>query len=149
VSNVIRAWYQALNYAYAHQADYPLTTCLHARFTRNSPALLSPAYSTATNDRCCWIEILSAYPKADPDAAKRANSMRPHRAMINAIMPGWVHSMNGRPHWAKNWQYIEPALDMRALYPAANLETFNALRRQLDPGGMFLSPILKQQNLFW
>jgi FAD/FMN-containing dehydrogenase len=148
VNNVVRAWYRALNYAYSHRDSYPLTTCIHARFTKSSPALLSPAYSTRPDDRVCWIEILSAYPKSNPDANVRNAAMQPHFAMINSVMPTWIGAMHGRPHWAKNWQYIQPRVDMRSLYPAANLATFNALRRRLDPNGMFLNTFLRQQNLF-
>jgi FAD/FMN-containing dehydrogenase len=149
LSNVVRAWYEAMNYAYKFQASDPLTCCLHARFTRTSQALLSPAYSTKPDDRVCWIEILSAYPKSDPDPNARKAAMGPHLAMINAIMPTWINKMQGRPHWAKNWQYIEPKVDMKSLYPSGNLDTFNKLRRTLDPNGMFVNAFLKQQHLFW
>jgi FAD/FMN-containing dehydrogenase len=148
VGNVVRAWYAALNYAYKFQGDFPLTTCLHARFTRTSPALLSPAFSTAADDRVCWMEILSAYPKSEPDANKRAQAMASHLAMINAVMSDWIGARHGRPHWAKNWQYITPHVDVKALYPQDNLSRFNTLRRQLDPGGMFLNHFLSQQGLF-
>ncbi len=148
VGNVVHAWYAALNYAYKFQSDFPLTTCLHARFTKTSQSLLSPAYSSATEDRVCWMEILSAYPKSEPDANKRAAAMAPHLAMINAVMPDWIGTRHGRPHWAKNWQYITPHVNMKSLYPAQNLQKFNTLRRQLDPNGVFLNPFLSQQGLF-
>jgi hypothetical protein len=148
VGNIVRAWYAALNYAYKFQGDFPLTTCLHARFTKTSQSLLSPAYSSATEDRVCWMEILSAYPKSEPDAGKRAAAMAPHLAMINAVMPDWIGARHGRPHWAKNWQYITPHVNVKSLYPSQNLQTFNTLRRQLDPQGMFLNPFLTQQGLF-
>lgn len=148
VRNVIQGWYAALNYAYKYQSSFPLTTCLHARFTKTSQSLLSPAYSTGLEDRVCWIEILSAYPKAQPDANKRNTAMGPHFAMINEVLPGWINSGRGRPHWAKNWQYIQPHVNVRALYPDANLQAFNALRRRLDPGGVFINSFLSQQNLF-
>jgi hypothetical protein len=149
VTNVILAWYQAINYAYKYRSSYPVTCCVHARFTRSSQALLSPAYSTQTDDRCCWIEVLSAYPKSNPDPNARRAAMAPYQSMINEVMPLWIGGMRGRPHWAKNWQYIEPRIDMKALYPAGNLETFNKLRRRLDPDGMFLNAFLRSQNLFW
>ena len=147
VDNIVKAWYLALNYAYAHQGDFPLTTCLHARFTKTSPSLLSAAYSTKPDDRVCWIEILSAYPKSEPDANKRASAMAPHIAMINAVVPQWI-GMGGRPHWAKNWQYIQPIVNMKSLYPEENLRKFNSVRRVLDPNGMFVNPFLKGLNMF-
>jgi hypothetical protein len=149
VRNVIEGWYAALNYAYKHQASFPLTTCLHARFTKTSQSLLSPAYSASLEDRVCWIEILSAYPKAQANPNKRNEAMGPHLAMINEVVPGWINKGKGRPHWAKNWQYVQPGVNMRALYPDANLQTFNALRRTLDPGGVFVNSFLSQQNLFF
>jgi hypothetical protein len=75
--------------------------------------------------------------------------MLPYQNRVNEIMPTWIGKMNGRPHWAKNWQYIEPRVDMKALYPAANLDKFNTLRRRLDPDGMFINNFLKKKNLFW
>ncbi|OLL31500.1 hypothetical protein BTH42_11205 [Burkholderia sp. SRS-W-2-2016] len=148
VGNVVRAWYAALNYAYKFQGDFPLTTCLHARFTRTSESLLSPAFSTAADDRVCWMEILSAYPKSEPDANKRAQAMASHLAMINAVMADWIGTRHARPHWAKNWQYITPHVDVKALYPQQNLAGFNSLRSRLDPGGMFVNHFLAQQGLF-
>jgi len=147
VSNVVRAWYHALNYAYKHQGEFPLTACLHARFTKTSPSLLSAAYSTKPDDRICWIEILSAYPKSEPDANKRVAAMAPHIAMINEVVTKWL-GMNGRPHWAKNWQYVSPLVDVKALYPNDNLNKFNLVRRRMDPDGMFINPFLKGLHLF-
>jgi hypothetical protein len=68
--------------------------------------------------------------------------------MINAVMSDWIGARHGRPHWAKNWQYITPHVDVKALYPQDNFSRFNTLRRQLDPGGMFLNHFLSQQGLF-
>ena len=147
VDNIVKAWYLALNYAYAHQGEFPLTTCLHARFTKTSPSLLSAAFSTKPEDRVCWIEILSAFPKSEPDANKRTKAMAPHLAMINAVVPQWIR-MGGRPHWAKNWQYIQPSVSISALYPADNVRQFNAVRRVLDPNGMFVNPFLRDLGMF-
>lgn len=148
VGNIVRAWYAALNYAYKFQGDFPLTTCLHARFTKTSQSLLSPAYSAAVDDRVCWMEILSAYPKSEPDAGKRSAAMTPHLAMINAVMPDWIGTYHGRPHWAKNWQYITPPVNVKPLYSADNLQAFNALRKRLDPNGMFVNSFISHQGLF-
>jgi hypothetical protein len=41
-----------------------------------------------------------------------------------------------------------PSLDIKSLYPQQNLQKFNALRRKLDPDGMFINPFLAQQGLF-
>jgi hypothetical protein len=148
VSNVIEAWYAAINYTRKHQGDFPLTACLHARFTKASQSLLSPAYSSNQEDRFCWMEILSAYPKAETNPAARTAAMGPHLAMINEVVAGWIRERNARPHWAKNWQYITPALNIASLYPAENLRVFNTLRRRLDPEGIFINLFLAQQKLF-
>jgi hypothetical protein len=96
----------------------------------------------------CWIEILSAYPKDEPDPEKRSRAMKAHLAMIEEVVPKWITNGKGRPHWAKNWQYVKPAIKIRDLYPAENLQAFNALRQQLDPEGVFINAFLEQQNLF-
>jgi D-arabinono-1,4-lactone oxidase/FAD binding domain len=151
VSNVINAWYAGLNFAYAaysRDGSYPLTCCLHARFTKGSQSLLSPVYTPQSEDRWCWIEVLGAYPKSDPDSTNRRNAMSGYMHMANVLMPTWIGQMHGRPHWAKNWQYIEPKVNMKSLFPASNLDTFNALRRRLDPNGMFVNDFLTKQALF-
>ena len=48
----------------------------------------------------------------------------------------------GRPHWGKI--HYQSAQDLRPLYP--RWSDFQRLRRELDPGGLFLSPYL--QHLF-
>ena len=146
--NVVEAWYAALNYAYKEQGSFPLTTCLHARFTKASQSLLSPAYSANPEDRVCWIEILSAYPKDEPDPGKRSHAMKAHMAMIEEVVPKWIKDGKGRPHWAKNWQYVQPMMKMRDLYPAENLRAFNTLRQKLDPEGAFMNAFLENQDLF-
>jgi FAD/FMN-containing dehydrogenase len=46
----------------------------------------------------------------------------------------------GRPHWGK-WHRCGPSL-LRDLYP--RWDDFQALRRELDPGGLFLNRYLKE-----
>jgi hypothetical protein len=135
LSNVVHAWYDALNYAYANQGDFPLTTCLHARFTKTSQSLLSAAYSPNIEDRVCWIEILSAYPKSEPNPQKRAEAMKPHLAMIQNVVAGWIEERGGRPHWAKNWQYLQPLPQMRELFPPENLRAFPVIGQLLHDVG--------------
>ena len=149
-TNVVQAWYQAVNYVRdkASQSVYPLTCCLHARFTRNSQALLSPAYEPiGSNTHYCWIEVLSAYPKTESNPNNRKQDIAPYEELVSVIGPTWTKQMKGRPHWAKYWQSI-PGIDMKSLYPQANLDQFNRLRRQLDHNGMFLNPFLKGLTLF-
>jgi hypothetical protein len=149
-TNVVRAWYQVVNDV-RHKSlrkAYPVTTCLHARFIKNSQSLLSPAYEPASsNQHYCWIEILSAYPKTETNPDCREQDISAYQDLVNLIGPAWVNNMNGRPHWAKYWQTI-PDINIKSLYPQDNLDQFNRLRRQLDPNGMFLNPFLKGLNLF-
>lgn len=149
-SNVVRAWYQAVNYVRDKypQSVYPLTCCLHARFIKNSQALLSPAYEPAgSNTHYCWIEVLSAYPKAEVNANNRKADIAAYDALASTVGTTWITQFGGRPHWAKYWQHI-PNVDVKSLYPQSNLEKFNGLRRELDPGGRFLNRFLKGTGLF-
>ena len=149
-TNVVTAWYQAVNYVRDKYQNsvYPLTCCLHARFIKNSQALLSPAYEAAgSNIHYCWIEVLSAYPKAETDPNTREKYIAAYQDLVNTVGPTWIKQLNGRPHWAKYWQNI-PGINIKALFPQANLDRFNSLRRQLDPKGMFLNAFLKGLNLF-
>jgi FAD/FMN-containing dehydrogenase len=55
---------------------------------------------------------------------------------VEAIFRGYA----GRPHWGKI--HTRSADELRRLYP--EWETFQAVRRRLDPDGRFLSPYLRQ-----
>jgi hypothetical protein len=149
-TNIVNAWYQVVNLVRPDypQHVYPLTVCMHARFLKNSQALLSPATEAAGSDtHYCWIEILSAYPKAVSDPQKRQELIADFTTLLNTIGPVWINQMNGRPHWAKYWQNI-PNIDIRSLYPKNNLAQFNRLRSTLDPNGMFLNSFLKDLDLW-
>ena len=149
-TNIVKAWYQVVNYVRAQhpRSVYPLTCCLHARFIKNSQALLSPAYEpVGSNTHYCWIEVLSAYPKAESNPNNRKTDIAAYQELVNTIGPIWINQMNGRPHWAKYWQNI-PGINIKSLFPQSNLDQFNSLRRKLDPNGTFLNPFLKGLNLF-
>jgi hypothetical protein len=148
LSNVVRAWYQALNYTRGKwgAGKYPVTTCLHARFTKNSQALISPAFAPAQSEtRYCWIEFLSAYPKNDPNPNNRSAAMVEYDEMANRVGGYWINDLKGRPHWSKYWHKIEPQIDMMSFLPQPNVAAFNSLRRTLDPQGMFLNRFLKNR----
>jgi D-arabinono-1,4-lactone oxidase/FAD binding domain len=149
-TNIVKAWYQVVNLVcpdYPNQI-YPLTVCMHARFIKNSQALLSPATEAAgSNTHYCWIEVLSAYPKAVPDPQKRQQLIADFTNLLNAIAPLWVDQMKGRPHWAKYWQDI-PNINIRSRYPQNNIARFNQLRSAMDPNGMFLNTFLKGLNMW-
>jgi hypothetical protein len=84
IRNVVRAWWEIMNYAYKYQGSHPVTCCAHARFTRSSNSLLSPAYSANPDDRVCWIEFLSAYPKSENRSQSAQGS---HAALPADVQP--------------------------------------------------------------
>ena len=51
-----------------------------------------------------------------------------------------LRAAGGRPHWGK--LHSLKASELRALYP--EFDAFNAIRRELDPAGAFLSPYLAE-----
>lgn len=149
-SNVVKAWYQNVNAVKADYPNgiYPITVCQHARFIKNSQSLLSPAYEDAGSDtHYCYIEILSAYPKAVTSESERDRMIAYYNNLVDQIGPVWINQMNGRPHWAKYWQNI-PNIDVKSLYPSANLSQFNSLRTTLDPNNMFMNEFLTSLDLF-
>lgn len=149
-TNVVNAWYQNVNAVKSNYGSgiYPITVCQHARFIKNSQSWLSPAYEVAGSDtHYCYIEILSAYPKAVSSAEQREYMTAYYNSLVDQIGPVWINQMNGRPHWAKYWQTI-PDINVASLYPKANREAFNTLRTSLDPTGMFMNDFLKSLNLF-
>jgi hypothetical protein len=149
-TNIVQAWYQVVNLVKLDYPNhvYPLTVCMHARFIQNSQALLSPATEAAgSTTHYCWIEILSAYPKAVSDPQKRQQLIADYTTLLDAIGPVWVGQMNGRPHWAKYWQEI-PGINIRSLYPAGNISQFNQLRSSMDPNSMFLNDFLKSLDMW-
>lgn len=83
----------------------------------------------------CWIEILSAYPKAVGYPQKRQVFIQDFTTLLNAIAPLWIN------------QDI-PNINIRSLYPEETLGQFNRLRSALDPNAMFLNGFLKRLNLW-
>ena len=149
-SNIVRAWYQVVNYVHkkASKGVYPLTCCIHARFTGNSQSLLSPVYEEKNSDtRYCWLEIWTAYSKED-EADERKKDLMPFEDMVKEIGPAWIE-MGGRPHWGKYWQSI-PNINtlIKSCFPKANVNKFNELRKKLDPDEKFLNPFLENIKLF-
>lgn len=55
------------------------------------------------------------------------------------VMEGILKKYNGRPHWGKMHQLTQA--DLRERYP--KFDDFQAIRRKLDPGGMFLNGYLE------
>jgi sugar-1,4-lactone oxidase-like protein len=91
-----------------------------ARFVAADEALLSPAFGRAS----CFI---GAY------MARTAGIDRYFEAFQQQML-----ALGGRPHWGK--QFHATAEELRAVHP--NYERFEAIRRELDPAGMFRNAFL-------
>ena len=124
---------------------YPVNVTLHARFTKNSQALLSPAYQPAGSEvHTCWIEFVSGAPTpAEPNETWYQNYINTWTAFCRLIGPQWLE-LGGRPHWAKQWQVLDtPDIriyeQLQHLY-GDNLTQFKAVRDELDPTETFLYP---------
>jgi FAD-linked oxidoreductase len=61
-----------------------------------------------------------------------------YRAYFDAIEP-ILRTYGGRPHWGK--MHSLTARELQPLYP--RWDDFQAVRRRLDPGGLFLNPYLR------
>jgi FAD/FMN-containing dehydrogenase len=61
-----------------------------------------------------------------------------YRAYFDAVEP-ILRAYGGRPHWGK--MHTLRARELRPLYP--HWDDFQAVRRQLDPKGLFLNPYLR------
>ncbi len=65
---------------------------------------------------------------ADPSDPRSLPFLRSLEAVATA-------TMDARPHWGKISFLEDPCI--RSLYPAENIEAFVAMKRKLDPGGVF------------
>lgn len=150
--NISKAWYAAVDavndWAQSKSEYYerfPVNVTLHARFTKNSQSLLSPAYQPEGSDiHTCWIEFVSGAPTPDaPGEAWYDNYMNTWKAFCREVGPKWL-DLGGRPHWAKDWQLLDiPGVEIYKKLPemyGANLTTFKAKRDSLDPTETFLFP---------
>ncbi len=93
---------------------------IEIRFSAGDDILLSPAYGRPT----AWIGIISYRPYGFDDGA--------HIPFFAAFETAMLR-LSGRPHWAKDFNFKHVA----ALYP--RWKEFDALRKQLDPDGLFLN----------
>lgn len=99
--------------------------CVHfpieVRFVRGDDIFLSPAYQRDA----CYIAV----------HMYKGMAYRAYFDAIEAIFKRY----GGRPHWGK--MHSLGAAELSALYP--EWERFQAVRRELDPRGVFLSPYLR------
>jgi L-gulonolactone oxidase len=102
------------------RAHFPI----EVRFSASDDMLLSPSNGRAT----AWVGII-AYRPYGVDSGQ-------HVAYFEQF-EGLMRALQGRPHWAKAWGLS--AAQLKELYPAADWQAFVALRRELDPQGLFLN----------
>ncbi|WP_120632682.1 D-arabinono-1,4-lactone oxidase [Ruegeria sp. EL01] len=147
---ISKAWYAAVDaivdWARTKEEYYqrfPVNVTLHARFTKNSQSLLSPAYQPEGSDvHTCWIEFVSGAPTPDaPGESWYDNYMSTWAAFCREVGKTWL-DLGGRPHWAKEWQLLEPegVYDRLPELYGSNLSKFKTIRDELDPTETFLFP---------
>jgi FAD-linked oxidoreductase len=95
------------------------------RFVRGDTAWLSPAHG---GDVC----YIGGYDSADPRDRRWPGYLRDYEELML--------SLGGRPHWGKEFTARRDVLAGR--YP--RWAEFVALRRELDPDGTFLNPMLER-----
>ncbi len=99
---------------------FRIPLALEVRFVRHDSLWLSPQYQQ--DSACIAVPALPAMSYGD---------------YFSAIAEIFARH-DGRPHWGSQHQLTAP--ELRALYP--RFDDFCALRRQLDPRGVFLNPHL-------
>ena len=141
------------------RSDHALVSRRHVRFQEMEYALPADSGPDALRELRAWIEadrtevcvpVELRYVKGDDvflspshrrDSAYvavhayRGMEFRPYFAAAEAIF----RNHGGRPHWGKLHTMRAP--DLAARYPM--WERFRAVRRRLDPEGLFLTPYLR------
>lgn len=95
------------------------------RFVKGDTAWLSPAHG---GDVC----YIGGYDSADPRDRRWSAYLRDYEELMLRC--------GGRPHWGK--EFTAPREVLAARYP--RWRDFCALRRELDPDGVFLNPMLER-----
>lgn len=170
--NIADAWYavvdaavDALQHGQSVPERFPINVTLHARFIKNSGAMISPAYQPpgSNNDtmHTCFIEFLSYAvppPGENPFEQKRYKEYyAAWDAVCQSIGKKWLAlgGQRARPHWAKDWQTIANEgiyehirqsfqYDASSQYGVNNLDTFKRLRDTMDPGNMFMNNYIEK-----
>ena len=99
---------------------------IEVRFARGDDFWLSPAHGRDT----CYVGVIMYRPYG------RAWNWKPYFGAVEELML----SFGGRPHWGKHFSL--EAAQMSDRYP--RWVNFGALRRRMDPDGMFLNPFLER-----
>ncbi len=108
--------------SYEKDGRFPMSFLLHIRFLDHSDAYLAPA---AGEERRFMYEAITYM---GTDCQQFFDQIE--RRLLQ---------FGGRPHWGKTYS---DDLDFRKIW-GANLDQFEAIRREMDPGGLFLNPFLR------
>lgn len=108
--------------AYSPDGTFPQNLMLNARFLANSGAYLS---SAVRSGHTCYLEVTTSV--GNPTYA----------SYFTTLARGWM-ALGGRPHWGKMFGLPSEQIDWHALY-GADLDSFRAIRRDMDPQGVFLN----------
>jgi len=108
----------------AARGEYPVNIVVHARFVKGGDALLSP---TLGRD-CAFIEMVTSVNA--PGA----------QVFYSDIGGELMERFDALPHWGKKFHHLDR---VRARY-GERLRRFDAMRRQLDPGGTFVNDFVER-----
>ena len=134
---------------------WPVNVTLHARFIKNSSAMISPAYQPpgSDNTHTCFIEFLSfAPPPEAPDIDNYKKYFQTWTDFCRDLGKKWMQigGPNSRPHWAKDWQMLnddgiyEHIRNSFQYGGSNNLDTFkNNVRDKLDPSNTFMNKYIE------
>lgn len=84
-------------------------------------------------------DLSPAHGRATATISLHQNSTLPWRAFFEDVEPVFLDH-GGRPHWAK--KHTRRAAQLAALYP--RWEHFHRVRAEVDPGGTFLTPHMRE-----
>jgi hypothetical protein len=103
------------------EGDFSLSLPVEVRFVAKDDILLSPAHGQDV----CYI-----------GASTQANSTE----VFERFEP-IMKDLEGRPHWGKNFTLTQA--EVATMYPGT-YDTFNRVRRELDPNGVFANLLLRE-----
>ena len=100
---------------------------------RKSDCFLCPA-SIGNEEHIAYIEVLSTV--GTPG----------YEDYFRRVATEWKN-LGGIPHWHKQFMFLEPKMGiidhMKKTFGQDKIDKFNAVRKELDPDGLFLNDTMK------
>jgi hypothetical protein len=118
-----KSCYSPWPWSYEKDGRFPMNFLLHIRFLNHSDGYLAPAVG---EERKFMYEAIT-YFGSD------------HQQFFDQIEQRLLQ-LGGRPHWGKTYSVN---LDFRKIW-GDYMDQFEAIRRQMDPEGLFLNPFLRR-----